>query len=322
MFTNLQSEWGQEFSHSKEKIKKNPTLYSVRLLPIGGFCAMAGENEEDATDLKLKKNQYMCNRSKWEKFLILIAGVTNNIILALIILFFQGLIWGSTEQKSIVGNAPEGYPVSEAGIEVGDVVTKVNGYKVNTWDKLTIVLNLKHKEDTYTFTVKKQNGDIKEYKITPKTVKAEDGTETKVFGIGASSEVHKGFFNAIKYSFVKLGSIVSSMWLTLASLFTGKLSLNNLAGPVGMYSIVGETMKVGLVNVLYFTAYLSINLAVINALPFPAFDGGRVFFILIEWIRGKKIDQKVEGYIHMIGFALLMLLMLYITFQDILRLFK
>ena len=89
-----------------------------------------------------------------------------------------------------------------------------------------------------------------------------------------------------------------------------------------MYSIVGETMKVGLVNVLYFTAYLSINLAVINTLPFPAFDGGRVFFILIEWIRGKKIDQKVEGYIHMIGFALLMLLMLYITFQDILRLFK
>lgn len=306
----------------KRKNKKDPTLYSIRLLPIGGFCAMAGENEEDATDLKLKKNQYMCNRSKWERFLILIAGVTNNIILALIILFFQGLILGSTEQKSIVGNAPEGYPVSEAGIVVGDVVTKVNGYKVNTWDKLTIVLNLKHKEDTYTFTVKKQNGDIKEYKITPKTVKAEDGTETKVFGIGASSEVHKGFFNAIKYSFVKLGSIVSSMWLTLASLFTGKLSLNNLAGPVGMYSIVGETMKVGLVNVLYLTAYLSINLAVINALPFPAFDGGRVFFILIEWIRGKKIDQKVEGYIHMIGFALLMLLMLYITFQDILRLFK
>ena len=167
----------------KRKNKKDPTLYSVRLLPIGGFCAMAGENEEDATDLKLKKNQYMCNRSKWERFLILIAGVTNNIILALIILFFQGLIWGSTEQKSIVGNAPEGYPVSEAGIEVGDVVTKVNGYKVNTWDKLTIVLNLKHKEDTYTFTVKKQNGDIKEYKITPKTVKAEDGTETKVFDV-------------------------------------------------------------------------------------------------------------------------------------------
>lgn len=125
---------------------------------------MAGENEEDATDLKLKKNQYMCNRSKWERFLILIAGVTNNIILALIILFFQGLIWGSTEQKSIVGNAPEGYPVSEAGIEVGDVVTKVNGYKVNTWDKLTIVLNLKHKEDTYTFTVKNKMAILKNTK--------------------------------------------------------------------------------------------------------------------------------------------------------------
>ena len=112
------------------------------------------------------------------------------------------------------------------------------------------------------------------------------------------------------------------MWIILGSLFTGKLALNNLAGPIGMYSVVGETMKYGLVNILYLMAYFSVNLAVINALPFPAFDGGRIFFVLIEAIRGKKIDQKVEGIIHTIGFALLMLLMIYITIQDIIRLVK
>lgn len=313
---------GPKLFSFKRKNKNDPTVYSVRLLPIGGFCAMAGENEEDATDLKLRKDQYMCNRSKFERFLILAAGVTNNIILAIIILFFQALIWGTTEQRSIVGNAQKGYPISEAGIEVGDRVLAVNGHKVNTWDKLTIILNLKHDKDTYEFEVKKKDGEIKKYTVTPKKEVNEDGSEVTVFGIGADSTLHKGFGNAVKYAFTKLGSIVSSMWIILGSLFTGKLALNNLAGPVGMYSVVGETMKYGLVNILYLMAYLSVNLAVINALPFPAFDGGRIFFVLIEAIRGKKIDQKVEGIIHTIGFALLMLLMIYITIQDIIRLVK
>ena len=111
------------------------------------------------------------------------------------------------------------------------------------------------------------------------------------------------------------------MLLVIGSLFTGKLGLNALSGPVGMYGIVNTVASYGLSNIIYFAAYISINLGIINILPFPAFDGGRVVFIGIEAITGKKVDPKVEGYFHTIGFMLIMLLMLYVTWHDILSLF-
>lgn len=312
---------GPKIFSFKRKNKNDPTVYSLRLFPIGGFCAMAGEVDEDNKELNLRKDQYMCNRSKWERFLILIAGVTMNVILAFIILFFQSLIWGNTEQKSIIGYVQEGSAIADAGIEVGDRVLAINGKKVNTWDKLTIVINLKNKTDNYEFEIEKANGDIKTYNITPRVEKDSEGNETRIFGLGAGDTVYKGFGNAIKYAFTKLGSIISSMWLTIISLINGSLSLSSLSGPVGIYTVVGESAKVGFQSLLYLTAYLSINLAVINAIPFPAFDGGRILFVGIEAIKGSKVDPKVEGIFHSIGFFLLMLLMIYITIQDIIRLF-
>lgn len=309
---------GPKIFSFKRKKHNDPTEYSLRLLPIGGYCAMAGEVDEDAKDLK--KEQFMCNRTKWERFLILIAGVTMNTITAFIILLLQGLIYGAAEQKSIVGYAPEGYPISDAGIEVGDRITRINGYKVNTWDKMTLVMNLKHESDVYEFVVKKADGSEKTYKISPKIEKLEDGTETKIYGIGAGDKVYKGFIPAVKYAFTKLGSIVSTMFLILGSLFTGKLSVSSLSGPVGMYTLVGESAKVGFQSIMYLTAYLSLNLAVINVLPFSALDGGRILFVVIEAIIGHKVNPKVENWFHTIGFALLMLLMVYITIQDIIRL--
>lgn len=309
---------GPKIFSFKRKNKNDPTVYSLRAFPIGGFCAMAGEVDEDMKGVK--KHEYMCNRSKWERVIILLAGVTMNILTALIILLLQGLIYGTTEQRSIVGYAPEGYPISEAGIEVGDRIIKLNGHRVNTWDKMTLVLNLKNNSDTYEFTVKKTNGEIKTYKISPKIEKDEKGNETKVFGVGVGSKVYTGFGNAIKYAFTKLGSIVSTMYLIIASLITGKLGVSALSGPVGMYTIVGESAKVGFQSIMYLTAYLSVNLAVINAIPFPAFDGGRVLFVIIEAIKGSKVNPKTENIFHTVGFILLMILMIYITINDIIRL--
>ncbi len=309
---------GPKIFSFKRKKHNDPTEYSLRLFPIGGFCAMAGEVDEDAKGLK--KHQFMCNRTKWERFLILIAGVTMNTITAFVILLLQGLIYGTTEQRAIVGYAPEGYPISEAGIEVGDRVLSVNGKRVNTWDKMTLVLNLKNDKEVYTFEIKKQDGTVKKYEITPKTEKDEKGNETKVFGIGAGDKVYRGIGSSLKYAFTKLGSIISTMFLIIWSLITGKLGLQSLSGPVGMYTIVGESAKVGFQSIMYLTAYLSLNLAVINVLPFSALDGGRILFVVIEAIIGHKVDPKVENYFHTIGFILLMILMLYITFQDVMRL--
>ncbi len=307
------------FSFTRKKETKDPTLYSLRLIPIGGFCAMAGEVEED--DKKIKKNQFMCNKTKLQRFLILIAGVMFNFILAIILLFLQSLIWGNPEQKSIIGYVPEDLPISEAGIEVGDKVIGLNGYKVNTWDKLTIVLNLKHKSSVYDFKIEKKDGTIKDYKITPKIEKTEDGKPYPVFGLGVGEQTHKGFLNAVKFAFTKFWTIITTMALTIGSLFTGKLSVSNLSGPVGMYSIVGESAKYGIQSLMYLTAYLSINLGFINAIPFPAFDGGRILFIAIEAITKKKVDTNIEGVLHTIGFILLMILMIYITVLDIWKLF-
>lgn len=326
------------------KRKGDDTEYTLRAFPIGGFCAMAGEEGED--DENLDKDKFMCNKSKTKRILILVAGVTMNFITAIILLFLIGLFHGSTEQKSIIGKITPESPASEVGLKAGDVIIECNGYKVNTWDKLTIVTNLKNKNDYYMYKVKHEDGSIDEYKVVPdeyvvigtESIKIDEEntledilkkynkkesevTKTKLVGISAPSEKSKSLSSAIKYAFTKFGSIVSTMLFTLVSLFTGKLGLSALSGPVGMYSVVGTVAASGIANLVYLTAYLSINLGILNILPFPAFDGGRVLFVLIEAITRKKVDPKVEGYFHSIGFLLIMLLMIYITFQDVLKLF-
>ena len=326
------------------KRKNDPTEYTLRAFPIGGFCAMAGEEGED--DESLDKDKFMCNKSKIKRIIILVAGVTMNFITAIILLFIIGLSFGSTEQKSIIGRVESGSPADVAGLKVNDKIIECNGYKISTWDKLTIVTNLKNKNNYYEYKVEHEDGSVDTYKITPdeyvvigsETIKLDENnkledvlkkynkkesevTVSKLVGIGAPSEIKKDFLSALKYAFSKFGSIVSTMLLILGSLFTGKLGLSALSGPVGMYSVVGTVASLGFANLIYLTAYLSINLGVLNILPFPAFDGGRVLFVLIEAVTRKKVDPKIEGYFHSIGFILIMLLMVYITFQDVLRLF-
>ena len=206
-------------------------------------------------------------------------------------------------------------------IEVGDRIVSINGVKTNTWDKIQVALALENEDESYEFVIKKEDGSTKKYEITPKTEKLEDGTERKVFGLGAGTEVKKGVISSIKYAFVKLYSVFTSMGLIIIKLFTGALGLNSLSGPVGMYTLVGETAKLGIQNLLFLTAYLSVNLGFVNIIPFPAFDGGRILFVLIEKIKGSPVKPEVENWFHNIGFILLMILMLVITYQDILRLF-
>lgn len=324
--------------------KNDPTEYTLRALPIGGFCQLAGEEGED--DEKLPKDKFMCNKSKLQRAIILIAGVTMNFITALVLLFMISFIWGSTEQSSIVGSIEPNSPAEIAGLKVGDKIVECNGYKISSWDKLTIVTNLKNKKNTFKYVVESSDGKKTTYTLKPAKYVVVDGEHIKItkentkedilkehnikksdaqvvslIGIGAPTENKKGFVNAIKYAFKKFGSIVETMLLIIGSLITGKLGLDALSGPVGMYQVVETVSAYGMANIVYLMAYLSINLGVINILPFPAFDGGRVVFIGIEAITGKKINPNIEALIHNIGFFLILGLMLYITFQDIGRLF-
>ena len=298
---------------------KDGIHYNMRAFPIGGFVSMAGEVYED--DEKIPKEKFMCNRPWLERLIVIVAGVINNFILAIVLLFFIALLWGSTTTKATIGTILEDSAISKTGIEVGDQIIAINGVKAKSWDTLQIALYRKNKNATYEFVVQKKDGSTKTYQVTPEKVKNEEGEETNKFGFGIDQTKQYGVGASISYAFQKFGSIISSMALTITSLFSGKISLNALSGPVGMYEVVGTSIGLGVSQILYIIAFLSINVGFINILPFPAFDGGRAFFMLVEKIKRSPVDSKFESLCHTIGFFLLILLMLYITLQDILKLF-
>ena len=397
---------------------KDGINYSIRALPIGGFVQMAGEIYEDDDTKKIPKEKFMCNRPLWQRLIILVAGVFNNFLLAIVLLFVIALIWGAPEQKPVMSGITENSAAMDLGLEAGDVLKEVSGKKVNSWDiaqlyllmnnknnkysveierdgkvkkesinpyksfKLSkgdvikgiknkkgnettmylvvseestitierdsneeeyvikpkeevvlkngdIIKDLNTKDDNGMFLIVKDSYDIKvlhadgktdEYTITPKVQVTKKGDIGREFGFQMKSEIKKGFVPSIKYAFSKFGNLMKQMWLTLTNLFTGGISLNMLSGPVGIYTVVGETRKSGIENVIFLVAYLSINLGIMNILPIPALDGGHVLFLLIELITRKKVNAKVEGIATTIFFGLLLLLMFYVTINDILRL--
>lgn len=302
------------FSHKgKDKID-----YNVRAFPIGGFVAMAGEVYED--DKKIKKESLMCNKPWLQRLIILVAGVVNNFILAIIVLFISALIWGASYTTPKILEVVEDSAMQKAGIVKGDTILAVNDKKVTNFEKAQILLLFKSKENTYKLSIQHQDGKKETYYVKPDIIKT-DKEETKTFGFRVETKTEKGFINSLKYAFLKFGSVVETMVLTLKGLFTGKLSLSALSGPVGMYEVVNQGIGYGLSYMLYLLAFLSINVGFLNILPFPAFDGGRVLFMIIEKIKGSKVSPELENKFHTVGFILLMLLMVYITIQDIIRFF-
>ena len=294
--------------------------YSLRALPIGGFVQMAGEIYEDDDTNTVPKERFMCNRPWYQRLIILCAGVFNNFLLAILILFVYALIWGGPSLEPRISEVTKGSPAELAGIQAGDLITKIDDKKVNTIDKTQLILILKSKKETVDITVKHEDGKVETYTVKPRIEKIDD-LERRVIGVTMASENRKGFGNAIRYAFQKFASVMEQMWLTITNLFTGGVSIKDLSGPVGIYTVVGESRKAGIRYVLYLLAYLSINLGIMNILPIPALDGGHVLFLLIELITKKKVNEKVEAIATTIFFGLLILLMIYVTIHDIIRFF-
>lgn len=301
----------------KWKRKNDETEYSIRLFPIGGYVQMAGEDNED--EKKVPKEGLMQSKTWFQRFMITIAGVMFNFIMSIILLFFIALFTGSPQSEAYIGILEENYPAYSSGLEVGDEITHINDKRVSSADILLLELEI-NKGKTVTFTVKKEDGTVKNVTIEPVRIE-ENETEVYKYGFGLSTKVKTGFLAAIKYAFQKTFILIHQMVLIIGNLFTGGLSLNSLSGPVGIYNVVGETAKAGFVNLIFLLAYISINVGFMNLLPIPAFDGGRLLFLIIEKIKGSPVDSKIENIIHSIGFILLMALMLFITYNDIVRIF-
>lgn len=301
------------------KSKKGETEYSIRAIPIGGFCSLAGEDTDGDNEAKIPDDRRLQAKPVWQRFLVMFFGAGNNFILAFITLLIIASFWGAVSSKPIISELVADNPAEKAGLQVGDTIKKINGHKVKTSDDVSIYLQVEDKSKPITFTIDR---DGKEYKIDVTPIKEEvDGSEIYRVGIMSQGEVEHGFFATIRYAFTKMGALFRQMVITLKGLFTGGLSVNQLSGPVGIYNIVGTQVRAGLENILYLIALLSINVGFMNLIPFPAFDGGRILFLFIEKIKGSPIKAETENKIHTIGFLLLLALMIYITFNDIFKLF-
>ena len=322
IFAKLSNTYVYEFSIGMgkklfgKKRKDGETEFCIRAVPIGGYVMIAGEDLEDE---KIPKDRQMCNKSFLQRFMVLFAGAFNNFIFAFIILFISAIIYGAAITKPYIGDVSPDYPAYTAGLEKGDLLLSLNGTKITNWDKALVMLQTS-KGNEMTFKVLKQDGSTKEYKVAPIKEKDSEGNESYKFGIATKYEKEYGFTKSLSYAWNKTISLFGSMWDTLKYLFNGKVSINQLSGPVGIYSVVDSQAHQGMEALLYLVAYLSINVGIINLLPFPAFDGGRILFLFIEKIFRKPVSKNVENAIHSIGFMLIIGLLIYVTFNDIIKL--
>ena len=300
--------------------KKGETEYNLRAIPIGGFCQLAGEDLDTDDDKKIPKNKRLQNKKPWQRFLIMLFGPMNNFILAVILIFLIALIWGGSTMNPVLYKVEKDSAAYDAGLRSKDVIVSINNNKIGNSDDVTLYLAVASTSKDNTIVVKRDNKEYK-FKVKPRKVK-EDGKDTYKYGISMKQKKTKGFVNAIVYTYRKTKSIFKQMFVTLLYLFTGRVKLSQLSGPVGIYSIVGEQRSAGLASLIYLTAFLSINVGVINLLPIPAFDGGHILFIIIEKLKGSPVKPELENKIHGIFLVLLLILMVIITFNDIFRLFN
>ena len=283
--------------------REGETDYSLRLLPMGGYVAMEGE-EENSNDPRSFNNATVSKR-----ILITVAGVFMNFVLAIIAFFIVGLISGTP--TTTVGSLVENMPAIESGIETGDRIFSINGVETNSWNE--ILSQISSANDKVEIEINRNGEVIKKEVRVSKT----DGRST----IGIVPKMDKSIPNAFVYGFTGTYGVIKDVFTTLKLLFTGAVSVKMLAGPVGVIQIIGQATSLGIVYFLRILGLISANLGVLNLLPIPALDGGRLVFLIFEAITGKRLNEKFEQTINLIGFGLLISLMLYVTvFGDITRL--
>jgi len=327
---------------AKVLFKRKGTLFTLNWIPFGGFVKIFGEDPEEAKKEKTENNEEvnkgvaLTEKSKFAQATVMFAGPLFNFIFAWIVILailFIGLPTSKsaenqnyiTDEKTIITEVMENSPASEAGVLVGDVVKTISfkGVAYNSLQDLDFS-NLSNSKDKIV-SVSFQRGE----EILIKNIPVGDFklNEKPAIGVGLQEVgIYKPpFFTAILESFKLTGSMIYQITIGLGTLivdsFKGQADVSNLTGPVGIVALVGDASVLGVAYLLMFVALISVNLGVINLVPFPALDGGRILFLIIEKIKGSPISTKVSNTLNSVGFVILIGLMIFITFRDIIKLF-
>ncbi|GAE24288.1 membrane-associated zinc metalloprotease [Halalkalibacter wakoensis JCM 9140] len=370
--------------------KRNETVYTIRLLPLGGFVRMAGEDPEminikpgfeiglvfnasrkvskiivnnkskhpEALVVQVEKidlehrliveaynddgeriqyqvderavlvqdeqetqiapwNRQFGSKTVGQRAMAIFAGPLMNFLLAIVILIAFALFQGMPVDEAQIGDVTPDSAALEAGLQEGDQVLSIDGQPIDSWEEMTSIIQ-QHPNESIVFEIERA-GEVLTIPVTPDERVGQFGDQEGFVGIARPTEFN--LMGSIVFGFTQTYLFMTMIFEVLGMIVTGNFSLDYVAGPVGIYNYTGEAAAMGIFVLMQWAAALSVNLGIINLLPIPAMDGGRLIFIGLEAVRGKPIDPQKEGMVHFIGFALLMLLMIVVTWNDINKFF-
>lgn len=298
-------------------ITKGETKYSIKLLPFGGACMMEGEDGESESEGSFN------SKSVWARIAVVAAGPVFNFILAFLLALI--VIGTAGFDRPEVKGVMEGYPAEEAGLQAGDIIKEINGKNIHIYREVS-VYTLFHSNENLEVTYER-DGEEYTCAISPKY---NEEAGRNLFGIYGNTMRERGnIFETIKYSIYEVKYWIEVTMDSLKMLVTGRVSVNELSGPVGIVKNIGDTYdeskSAGTLSVVLtlinYSIMLTANLGIMNLLPLPALDGGRLVFLIIEAVRKKRVDPDKEGMVHFVGLMLLLALMVLVMFNDIRKLF-
>lgn len=292
---------------------KGETKYSIKLLPFGGACMMEGEDGDSEDERSFQK------KSVWARISVVAAGPIFNFIMAFVFAFILILCIGY--DKPVVYDVVEDYPAAEAGMEAGDTIISMNGKRIHFYREVSLYSYFHPGKDIS--IVYERDGERQETTLIPLYVEDEGRYMIGLYGSGLREKGN--VLESLQYSVYELKYWISTTIESLKMLVTGRVGVNEMSGPVGIVKTIGDTYDESktdgaymvFLNMLNIAILLSANLGVMNLLPIPALDGGRLLFLIIEAIRRKRIDPEKEGMVHFVGLMLLMALMVFVMFNDI-----
>ena len=304
------------------KKRRGETLYSLRCLPIGGYCAMEGE-DEDTGDPRSFTVQ-----PGWKKFIILVAGSFMNFLLGLLIVL---IIYSSAAgfYSPVISGFVDGCPYEgENALQVGDEIYSIDGHRIYFSSNVTAILSRGGETHDIVVIRDGEKVELENFTLTPREY---EGYTAPMYGFSFTVE-EATLWNTLKYSWYNTLDFVRTVWFALSDLVAGSIGVDELSGPVGIVSLINdvgqsaESTKMALSDIAYLGALVAVNIAVMNMLPLPALDGGRVFFLvlngLVHLVTRRRIPARYEGYVHAAGMVLLLGLSAFVMYNDIARLIK